>query len=42
VREVLLHVTPEYWAARSNHNEEIARHLEEIAMEAGIAIEAPE
>lgn len=40
VRNVLLHVTPEFWSMRSIHADEIARHLEEIAKRAGIAFEA--
>ncbi len=41
VREVLLHVTPEHWAARHSHNEEIRRHLEGIARRAGIPFTVP-
>jgi hypothetical protein len=40
VRNVLLHITPEYWSARSIHNEEIARHLERVAERAGVQFEA--
>lgn len=40
VRNVLLHVTPEFWSARSMHYDEIARHLEEVATRAGIAFKA--
>lgn len=36
VRNVLLHVTPEYWAARHRHNDEIRRLLTKIAERAGL------
>ena len=35
-RNVLLHVTPEYWSSRSGHFDDIARRLEDIASRAGI------
>lgn len=41
IRNVLLHVTPEYWSWRSSHYDEIGRRLEGIADRAGIEF-APE
>jgi hypothetical protein len=41
VREVLLHVTPEYWGARHSHMMEIRRLLEGIANKAGIPFIGP-
>lgn len=41
VREVLLQVTPEHWAARHSHNERIRQHLEAIARRAGIVFTVP-
>jgi hypothetical protein len=41
VREVLLHVTPQHWAARHSLMEEIRRHLEKIATKAGIPFTVP-
>ena len=38
VRNVLLHITPEYWAARHAHNDEIAVRLTKVAEKAGIPI----
>jgi hypothetical protein len=41
VREVLLHVTPEHWAARHSLMGEIGRHLQKIARKAGIPFTVP-
>lgn len=41
-REVLLHVTPLHWSGRHGIMEEIRRHLEEIATEAGIPFTVPD
>jgi DNA-binding PadR family transcriptional regulator len=38
VRNILLHVTPEYWAARHAHNDEIARLLTGVAKKAGLLL----
>jgi hypothetical protein len=40
VRNVLLHVTPDYWAARHRHNDEIRRLLTKIAERAGLTVSA--
>jgi len=36
VRDVIKHITPEYWSSRSVHFDEIAEQLEDIAKEAGL------
>jgi hypothetical protein len=41
VREVLLHVTPEYWGARHSHMMDIRRLLEGIATKADIPFAVP-
>jgi len=41
VREVLLYVSPPFWAARHSHYEEIRRHLVTIARKAGIKFTVP-
>jgi len=41
VREVLLYVTPEHWAARHSLMDEIRGHLEGIATKAGMPFTVP-
>jgi hypothetical protein len=40
VRQVLLHISPQHWAARNDHMKEVRRLLQKIATEAGIPLTA--